>query len=294
MGAGQIVLAGLRTLVLLVALAVIGLGAWVQHTVHDVEVRGEVVIEMIAMPAAGKDKWQAFFDAVLGSEMRVWIAIGGGCFAFIAGMLVLLSSKVNRLKVSCYVLVPLELLSMITMAGAFTASLSLAVKLDSSCNGLDASTSGDLMAFGMLCPLSKGWSISGGIGVAVLAITSLTALIDLCRHRSKHTCSFEPTASALGMGHGYQAVVPPLARGDIPTLYDPRKPIPGTPARPPREDEIGLADAGAPMGVQEPGFIDQHIDAVSQISGPLGLEKPETVRQMRPARPWSEAPGRKN
>jgi hypothetical protein len=196
---------------------------------------------------------------------------------------------------SCYVLVPLELLSMIVMGGAFAATLTLAVKLDPTCNGLDASSSGDLMAFGMLCPLSKGWSIAGGVGWSVVAITSFSALVSLCRHRrSKQTCSFEPTVSALGMGHGYQAVVPPVARADVPTLYDPRKPVPGTPARPPREDEVGFANAGAAMGMSNPAFLSKEVEIETQISGPLGLEKPATVRQMRPARPWSEAPKRKN
>src|SRR5690242_12369769 len=127
-------------------------------------------------------------------------------------MLILMSSKMDRLKVSGYTSVPLELLSMMSMGGAFALTLTLAVKLDPTCNGLDAASSGDLMAFGMLCPLSKGWSIAGGLGWFVLAITSLTAMIDLCRSRSKQSCSFEPTASALGMGHGYQAVAPPLVR----------------------------------------------------------------------------------
>lgn len=87
-----------------------------------------------------------------------------GCFTFLAALFVFLSLKMDRLKVSRYLLVPLEVLSMLVMAGAFAASLSLAIKLDPLCSGLDSSSSDDLIPFAMLCPLTKGYSIAGGVG----------------------------------------------------------------------------------------------------------------------------------
>jgi hypothetical protein len=92
------------------------------------------------------------------------------------------------------------------------------------------------------------------------------------------------------MGHGYQAVVPPMPRETIPTLYDPKKPVPGSPGQQPTEDETKLADAGAVMGRRDSGLSVASKESGIGISGPLGLEKPETVQQMRPARPWSEMP----
>ena len=32
----------------------------------------------------------------------------------------------------------------------------------------------------------------------------------------------------------------------------------------------------------------------TEISGPLGLEKPDVVKNMRPKRPWSEMPKRES
>ncbi|KAF2115433.1 hypothetical protein BDV96DRAFT_646430 [Lophiotrema nucula] len=299
MAAGSLVLTVLRCLVLVFALGVVGLGAYIQHTVHDVEIRGNLILDIVRLPIQREAQWKAFFDVVLDSNMRIWVAIAAGCFTTLAGLLIILSAKVDRLRMSRYVVVPLELLVMLVMAGAFAAILSLAIKFGPACAVLDPSSSPDLASFETLCPISKAYSGAAGAGWFVAAITSLAALIDLYQHaRSQSSCSFEPTASALGMSHGYQAVTPAAPRATIPTIYDPKKPMPGTPPRPLREDELGLADAGAAMGVREPSLSEDgdraRIDEKdSGISGPLGLEKPETARQMmRPARPWSEMPSR--
>ncbi|KAF2267488.1 hypothetical protein CC78DRAFT_541720 [Lojkania enalia] len=294
MGFGVVVLSGLRTLAVAVALAVIGLGAWVQHTVHDVEIRGTVVVDVTRLSVDEDNKWLDFMDAVVDSQIQIWVAIGSGCFAFLAGVHILLSIKVDRFKVSRYILVPVELLSMIVMGGAFAATLTLAIKLAPRCRDLDTASSPDLASFAMLCPLSTGYSIASGVGWFVLAITSTAATIAACHHRREQkACSFEPTASALGMSHGYQAVTPPMPRSTIPTMYDPSKPEPASPVKDPGEEEIGLAIAAAEMGKVDLG-IGLKDGEDHEISGPLSLKKPEEVRQMRPARPWSEAPKRKN
>jgi hypothetical protein len=95
------------------------------------------------------------------------------------------------------------------------------------------------------------------------------------------------------MTHGYQAVIPPQPRTTIPTLYDPRKPEPGSNTTSPRgSEEIGLAISGEEMGMsrRDSGLStrSRESEGANEISGPLGLEKPEVVAQMRPARPWSE------
>jgi hypothetical protein len=128
----------------------------------------------------------------------------------------------------------------------------------------------------------------------VVAITSLSALIVACRQaHAKNSCSFEPTASGLGMSHEYQVPKPSTERNRIPTLYDPQKPLPETRARSPlQEDEKGLVGEAAEVGRRDSEAREEDIGDQA-ISGPLGLQKPEVVQQMRPARPWSEMPKRK-
>ena len=92
MGAGAAILTTLRVLGVIAALAVVGLGAWgmlyharkLQWTltnradiimVHDVEVRGSVLLDAVNIPQDKEDAWQAFFDAVVNSQTRIWIAI---------------------------------------------------------------------------------------------------------------------------------------------------------------------------------------------------------------------------
>jgi hypothetical protein len=70
----------------------------------------------------------------------------------------------KRLKPPQFLLIPLEFISMLAMATAFTASLSLAINLDSTCTRLDPSSSVDLEGFEVLCPLSKGYTIGNGTG----------------------------------------------------------------------------------------------------------------------------------
>lgn len=84
-----------------------------------------------------------------------------------------------------------------------------------------------------------------------------------------------------------------MPRTTIPTLYDPGKPIPEASAQPQREEEKGFANSGAEMGRRDSGLSDSSKESEKKISGPLSLEKPATVQQMRPARPWSEAPKRR-
>ncbi|KAF2661777.1 hypothetical protein K491DRAFT_710610 [Lophiostoma macrostomum CBS 122681] len=299
-GWGNAVLAGLRSLVVVVALAVIGLGAFVEYMMHDIDVRGEGLLDIVPMNEDRKEAWRAFFDALVNSQIRIWIAIAAGSFTFLAVLMVFLSYKIERFKMSRYVTIPLEFLSMLAMTAAFVGPLTLAIKMMPVCANLPTSTSRDLTTFSMVCPLTTAYTVAGGVGSFLLAITSLAALISACSQaRNQKVCSFEPTASTLGMTHGYQAVIPPQSRSTIPTLYDPRKPEPGSDDKSPRgSEEVGLAVSGEEMGMavarRDSGLSTKSGDSAgaAEISGPLGLEKPEVVAQMRPARPWSEMPKR--
>jgi hypothetical protein len=90
----------------------------------------------------------------------------------------------------------------------------------------------------MVLTLSQGLVVSSSIGFCVLLMTSVNAMIHSCiKGRINETCSFEPTASALGIGQGNQAIQPPVTRSRPPTLYVPRKPMPKHLERMPETDE---------------------------------------------------------
>lgn len=96
------------------------------------------------------------------------------------------------------------------------------------------------------------------------------------------------------MGHGYQAVAPRTTRGAIPTLYDPAKPVPD-------QSESPLSTVGKHFDAElkedvvrrDSGLSHTEGNDDKDISGPLSLQKPEAVQQIRPARPWSEMPKRR-
>lgn len=195
---------------------------------------------------------------------------------------------------------------MLASAASLGATLSLDLKLEAlRARTLDASSSPDLRGFSMLFPLMTAYATLSGALLFLALCASLAATLHAChRARDSKACSFEPTASALGMGHGYQAVRPQTLRDAIPTLYDPKKPIPEGSVGDEKldfgfgsaDEEMGFADKGADMGSGVGvGGVSAGVagKAEGEISGPLGLERPERVQQIRAARPWSEMPKRK-
>ncbi|KAF2676353.1 hypothetical protein K458DRAFT_410567 [Lentithecium fluviatile CBS 122367] len=292
MGAANIALMGMRVVVVLIGLAIVGLGAWAKVIIHDMEVRGNVILETVLLRPESQEAWRQLFDAAVNSQLRIWVAIAAGCFISITTLLIILSQKTERMHMSPYLAIPLEFIAMLTMGAAFGATLSLTLKLGTP--ELVTAPAPDLKSFGMLLPLSKGYAIAAGAGLMLLLMTSMSAIIQTChRARDSRACSFEPTASALGMGHGYQAELPKKSRGPIPTLYDPNMPLPDVdPQTKGDEEEKGLAAAAADMGRRDSVQIVGSAED-KEISGPLGLQRPEDVAHIRPARPWSEMPKRR-
>lgn len=201
----------------------------------------------------------------------------------------------RRLEMPGSVRVPLELLSTSGMITAFGCTLSFAYSMIAFVRmQLETADSADLTMFTMILPLSRGIVVATGVGSFILLCTTITAMVQACmRARAKESCSFEPTASALGMGHDYQALVPPPMRSRPPTMYDPRKPLPkqldGMPAT---EEEKDLA-----VSIPRSKRADSAMSASSNYS--VDPEKEETwpltgqsqkVAPNRPSRPWSEAP----
>jgi hypothetical protein len=201
----------------------------------------------------------------------------------------------ERMHLSAYLAIPMELAAMLAMGAALGATLSLTLKLGTP--DLNTAPNPDLKTFVMLLPLSIGYVITAGTGVFVLLTTLILSVIHTChRSRGSKACSFEPTASSLGMSHGYQASMPVVSNGRIPTFYDPNKPVPN-----PDEsahigdEEKGFASAGADMGRRD-SAQDVRLADDKEISRPLALQKPEEMAQLqsaRPARPWSEIPKRR-
>ncbi|KAF1848653.1 uncharacterized protein K460DRAFT_364648 [Cucurbitaria berberidis CBS 394.84] len=301
MGCGKILLIVLRALALIVALAVVGLGAWSKVIVRDIEVRGNSVLEIIRLePQTREQYWQNYFTVVLNGVIRIWISIAAASFASLANTLIVLASVMDRIRMSSNVLVPIECLSMCAMATAFGTSLSFALSLNVfSETRLDTAGSSDLTKFAMLVPLSKGYVVAAGTGGFLVLVTCLVATVEVCnRVRAKESCSFEPTASALGMGHGYQAIAPQVSRDRVPTMYDPRMPLRRDLERTSIEhDEAGFASEGIEMGRRESGLSEMgkvSVEFEKEITGPLSLEKPQRVLQIRPSRPWSEAPKKRD
>ncbi|KAF2011947.1 hypothetical protein BU24DRAFT_412492 [Aaosphaeria arxii CBS 175.79] len=274
MGPGAAVLVGLRSLVIIMALAVVGTGAWKIHTIHDFDRRGQAVLNFTSLNDDKKTTWLNFFKAALRNEQRIWISVGTGALSFVAMLYIFLALKIDRMKVSPKFLVPLEFLTMLSMAAAFVFSLVTTIDVSPLCVGLDTASDSDLNTFGLFCPMDKGHAAAGGVGVLVLAITSMSAIVSACKRRGgKQNLSFEPDASILDANYDYSSA----AASEI-----------GGPTRSVAEEQIGLANSAAPMGGRD--FWPTQEKEDTNVSGPLHLQAPkEAEAQMRPARPWSEA-----
>jgi hypothetical protein len=186
---------------------------------------------------------------------------------------------------------------MSAMATAFGCTLSLALSMVTfSRTRLETADSADLTGFTLIIPLARSLVSIAGVGAFILISTTITAMVQVCvEARAKESCSFEPTASSLGMGHGYQAIEPPAPRSRPPTMYDPRKPLPKQlDGMPETEEEKDLA-----VEITKVKRVDSSLSASSVYSVNIEKEErwplnPETacdkVLAIRPSRPWSEMP----
>jgi hypothetical protein len=208
-----------------------------------------------------------------------------------------LSTVVVRLELPDSVRIPIEFLSVSAMATAFGCTLSLALSMiNFSRTRLETADSADLTGFTLILPLTRSLVTIAGAGTFILVSTTVAAMVQVCMDaRAKESCSFEPTASSLGMGHGYQAIVPPAPRSRPPTMYDPRKPLPKQlDGMPETDEEKDLA-----VEITKAKRVDSSLSESSVYS--VDMEKEETwplnsepscdkVLAIRPSRPWSEMP----
>lgn len=94
MGRGKVPLIAVRVLALVFALGVVGVGAWCMQSltstmisaivltfviakfiIHDVEIRGTAIIELIRPPQTTEQYWRDYFTTVLNGVTRIWISI---------------------------------------------------------------------------------------------------------------------------------------------------------------------------------------------------------------------------
>jgi hypothetical protein len=204
----------------------------------------------------------------------------------------------RKLDMPGSVRVPLELLSVCAMATAFGCTLSLALNLSPySATVPNTVSSANLVKFATIIPLSIGFAVTSGTSLLLVTSTTMTAMIQAClRTRVKEICSFEPSAAALGMGHDYQAIMPPTIRSRPPTIYDPGKPLPKELERMPETDEEkAMAEDGFGLSRVDSGLsveTKEIKDVEKEAAWPLAPEEPR-VLQIRPSRPWSAMPQQK-
>ncbi|RMZ69529.1 hypothetical protein GMOD_00006356 [Pyrenophora seminiperda CCB06] len=289
----------IRVLALLVALAIVGLGAWSIIIVRDIEDRSAAVLKTVHPESEMMGHmWEKFFIITIHSIVKLWISMATAAFASLGGIIAVLAAMFDRKQVPSAVLIPLEFLCMCAMGTALGVSLSFTMDLDEFTKSrLEAGGQPDLLKWAVLVHLSRGYAIGAGAGWFLFLVTSITAVIAACcRLQERESCSFEPTASALGMGHGHDAVLPPQSRSRVPTMYDPQVPkglkekLGKLPERQntQRRDSVGrtVEMARSDTVVSQDGRISFEDD--NEMPVPLTLEQPERAQQWRPSRPWSE------
>lgn len=202
-------------------------------------------------------------------------------------MLVILSLLLKRLEMPSSVRVPLELMSLCGMAAAFGCTLSFTLALVPFTTTQLETSSTDLEMFTMIIPLSKALVVTSGSGFVLNMITAITEMVQAClRARAKESCSFEPTASSLGMS-GQRVTIPSVSRSRVPTMYDPRRPLPSNQD----DEEKGLVDKEIHLDRVDSGASDRsESPVIARDQWPLATDKPQQVLHIRPSRPWSEAP----
>ncbi|EMD66770.1 hypothetical protein COCSADRAFT_302087 [Bipolaris sorokiniana ND90Pr] len=300
MGCGKSILITLRALALIVVLGVTGLGGWSIFTIRDIQARSDAILDSVEFGSQEMEQlWARFFDAVIGGAIRTWVSISLTALASVIGIVLIFATILPPIRIRSAIMVPLECLGMCAMGAAVGISLSFALSVNALGERvLDTSASPELRRLAMLVDLSMIHFIATGAGWLLFLIAFIIATVDACRRaREKESCSFEPTASALGISHGYATTFPPQSPYRMPSIYDPEVALNTDDAT---ASAWNISQARESVGrdpgmsraesiVSQEGRLSIGSD-MSSISGPLGLQKPEQAqpaRPARPSRPWS-------
>lgn len=288
---------------MVLTLGAVSLGAWSQNVAQKLETNGPAALDTISLESVESAKyWRGFFVAALGSVSRICVSIAATSFASLALIVVIYTKLSTRVTLSMAALVPIETLSMCSMAVAFGTSLSFAVSLSTFKDvQLADMASSELAQYATLVPLSKGLVALTCIGWLLTLLACIIAISDACKRvRDKEKCSFRPTASALGMSPNYPDIVPQMVRSRVPTMYDPWRPLQTESKKSSAESEeesLKLLREEEGRAYRDSAWTEDgrsSVELEKEFMGLLSVEKPEKALQLRPKRPWSESPmGRK-
>lgn len=151
--------------------------------------------------------------------------------------------------------------------------------------------SADLSHFALLDPLSRALALTSAVTGCFLSITCTANVVNMLTQRSKakDVRSFEPTVSALGMSHGFQALNPQprTACGAVPSIYDAHKSFQRGPGRPANIRQVTFANEGAWMS-GKPSRWSASTASPSRIEGDimrlLDVKRARRAIPVRPAR----------
>ncbi|KAF1361582.1 hypothetical protein EJ07DRAFT_153823 [Lizonia empirigonia] len=294
MAGSKTTLTMLRSLALIGAIIVFGLGIWTLIIINDIVDRGQVVFEIFRSRLTDDAPlWSWFIAAAARGTARTGILIVFTSITALAILLIITSNRVYWLRISSSLVMLIEFTAAASSIAVSGCALSLRAFSTPPYATLD---SADLSYFALLDPLSRAMALTSAATVILLVTTCIASLINLYKHRkqTKDVRSFEPTVSALGMSYGFHALHPQprTTRNAIPTMYDPYKAFQKGPGKPPNAKQVTFANEGAWMSRKDSRWS---VSTTSQsgIEGDimrlLEVKRAKRVVLVRPARPWKEA-----
>ncbi|XPS97453.1 hypothetical protein M3J09_006681 [Ascochyta lentis] len=280
------------------AIVTFALGTWSLVIIQDIDNRGETVLDSFRIRLAGDAaSWSQFIAAAAQSAARTWIVVVASSITVLAIPLVITSNRHYWLRIPPTIVALIELAATvvsITISG-FALSITLSIKAFST-PPYATLDSAELSFFALLDPLSRTLAIASALTGTFLIIACTMSLIDLHKRRRqrKDVRSFEPTVSALGMGHGFRALHPQsrTTHDAMPTMYDPYRKLYKEPGRLPNAKQVAFASEGAWMSGKHSRWS-VSTTSPSGIEGDimrlLELKRARRAVPVRPERPWSKA-----
>ncbi|KAG9206482.1 hypothetical protein G6514_003313 [Epicoccum nigrum] len=260
MAVSKTVITCLRSIALVGTVLLFALGVWTLVTINAIDDRGTAVLSTFqARLGADAPSWSQYITAARNGSARAWVLTVLSSTTALATLLIITSNRYYWLRIATPALTILELTSFLSSIITFGLAVSLAVSLRAfNPPSLPTLDSADLTTFTHLLPLSRGLALTATVILPPSSLALALSLRALQQRRTQRrdTRAFEPTASALGMSHGFLALHPRPAtlRQPIPTMYDPY-------------GAFRKGPAGAPLGfTKQVAFADEAPAAASRWS----------------------------
>jgi hypothetical protein len=213
--------------------------------------------------------------------------------AALASIMVILANRHYRLQIAPAIVLLLEFMALALIAVSFGCTLSLALSLSSFRTArLYTGGSAKLASFAALLSVSKVCTIITALAGFLVMMTCLMSVVDAYnRHQQseKVCCAFEPTASALGMNHGFEALHP----SEPYTSYKPRYTSYIDVKRPPMTDGLArsasqnavMGRIGSGQSKRCQGLPDVEKDMLRLLGPEKSNDSPKPPKSARPERP---------